>query len=347
VKTVVLDAYSVNPGDLSWEWLNRFGEAVVYPRTSPDEVIARAADAEAVLTNKVLLGEAELRCLPKLKYIGVLATGYNVVDLAAASSRGIVVTNIPAYSTASVAQSVFAHILNITNRVGHYAWHNKSFLPYTGNPSPSAAGSEVSCCRQAAEPSPSRWAESIDFCYYDTPLTELDGKVMGIVGYGRTGSRVASTALAFGMKVRVYTSKPQEALPEGVVKTALDDVFRLSDIVSLHCPLTPDTHHLVNASRLALMKPTAILINTSRGPVVDEQALADALRRGALQAAGVDVLDHEPPAPDCPLLTAPNCYITPHIAWATLEARQRLMHICEANLEAFAAGQPVNVVNNR
>jgi len=327
MKAVVLDAYTLNPGDLSWEWLNQLGEAVVYPRTAPEDVVCRCQGADAVLTNKVVLGEAEMAQLPELKYIGVLATGYNVVDLAAASARGVVVTNIPAYSTASVAQSVFAHILNITNRVGHYAEENRSTSP------------------QASKRAGSRWAESIDFSYYDTPLTELDGKTMGIVGYGRTGSRTAAIALAFGMTVRVYTSKPQDALPEGVVKTTLDDIFRLSDIVSLHCPLTPDTHHLVNAARLSLMKPTAILINTSRGPVVDEQALADALRRGTIQAAGVDVLDHEPPSPDCPLLTAPNCFITPHIAWATREARIRLMDICRQNLAAFANGQPINVVN--
>lgn len=322
MKAVVLDAHSVNPGDLSWEWLESLGSFVAYPRTAPEETVARCLDADAVLTNKVVLGEKELAALPKLKYIGVLATGYNVVDLAAASARGIVVTNIPAYSTDSVAQSVFAHILNITNSVGHYAALNQQ-------------GTH-----------PSRWAENIDFCYYDTPLTELAGKTMGIIGYGRTGSRVAALALAFGMKVFVYTSKPQETLPEGIVKASLDDIFRLSDIVSPHCPLTPDTHHLVNASRLALMKPTAILINTSRGPVVDEQALADALRNGTLRAAGVDVLEHEPPSPDCPLLSAPNCFITPHIAWATKEARTRLMQICRQNLTAFAEGQPINVVNH-
>ncbi len=327
MKTVVLDAYSVNPGDLSWEWLDELGTSAVCPRTAPDEVIARCQEADAVLTNKVILSEKELAALPRLKYIGVLATGYNVVDLAAASERGIVVTNIPAYSTDSVAQSVFAHILNITNSVGYYAEENRSTSP------------------QVNKPTGSRWAESIDFCYYDTPLTELAGKTLGIIGYGRTGSRVATIALAFGMKVLVYTSKPQTALPDGIIKASLDDVFRHSDIVSPHCPLTPDTHHLVNAERLALMKPTAILINTSRGPVVDEQALADALRQGQIYAAGVDVLDHEPPRPDCPLLTAPRCHITPHIAWATREARIRLMDICRQNLTAFAHGQPINVVN--
>lgn len=332
MKAVVLDAYTLNPGDLSWEWLNQLGEAFVYPRTAPEDVVCRCQGADAVLTNKVVLGEAEMAQLPELKYIGVLATGYNVVDLAAASAHGIVVTNIPAYSTASVAQSVFAHILNITNRVGHYADENHQ-----------TSDESIQTDYQAMKRS--RWAESIDFSYYDTPLTELDGKTMGIVGYGRTGSRTAAIALAFGMTVRVYTSKPQDALPEGVVKTTLDDIFRLSDIVSLHCPLTPDTHHLVNAARLSLMKPTAILINSSRGPVVDEQALADALRRGTIQAAGVDVLDHEPPSPDCPLLKAPNCFITPHIAWATREARIRLMDICRQNLAAFANGQPINVVN--
>lgn len=307
---------------MSWDWLGDLGDYAVYPRTAPEEVVVRSADADAVLTNKVVFGEKEMAALPRLRYIGVQATGYNVVDIAAATARGIVVTNIPSYSTDSVAQSVFAHILNIVNDVGHYATLNVQGV-----------------C-------PSRWAECTDFCYYDTPLTELVGKAMGIVGFGRIGSRVAAIALAFGMKVLVYTSKPQEAMPAGVTKCDLDELFRRSDVISLHCPLTPETHHLVDAPRLALMKPTAILINTSRGPVVDEEALADALCKGALWAAGVDVVDHEPPSTDCPLLKAPNCYITPHIAWATREARTRLMQICRQNLVAFVEGAPINVVNH-
>jgi glycerate dehydrogenase len=247
----------------------------------------------------------------------VHATGYNVVDVEAARRHAITVTNIPAYSTDSVAQMVMAHLLNITQRVGHYA-------------------------RQCSE---GRWSSNPDFCYWDTPLIELAGKQMGIVGFGRTGSAVARLALAFGMKVATYTSKPQEELPEGIIKMSLEELFRTSDIVSLHCPLTPTTHHLVNAERLALMKSTAILINTSRGPVVDEQALAEALNSGTLYAAGIDVLCEEPPRKGSPLLSARNCFVTPHVAWATIEARTRLLKICENNLRAFINGHPQNVVS--
>ena len=317
MKIVILDGYALNPGDLSYDCLRQFGELTIYDRTTPDEVIMRAIDADALLTNKVILGEKELAQLPQLRYIGVQATGYNVVDLEAARKYGITVTNIPAYSTASVAQMVMAHLLNITQRTGHYA-------------------------RQCCE---GRWSINPDFCYWDTPLIELAGKQMGIVGFGRTGSAVARLAAAFGMKVTTYTSKSQEALPEGVEKLSLDDLFASSDVVSLHCPLTPDTRHLVNAQRLALMKPTAILINTARGPIVDEQAMADALNSGVLHAAGVDVLCEEPPRAGSPLFTARNCFITPHIAWATLEARTRLLQICEANLRAFIEGHPQNVVS--
>ena len=323
MKTVVLDGYTLNPGDLSWDWLANIGEYEVFERTAPADVVQRLRDADAALTNKVVIDESVMSLLPRLKYIGVLATGYNVVDLEAAKKRHIVVTNIPAYSTDSVAQSVFALLLEITNRVGHYAAANSS-----------------------ADGTPSRWAQSIDFTWRDTPLTELSGKLFGIVGMGRIGQAVARIAQAFGMKVQAVTSKPQGELPQGVAKVDLDTLFRTSDVVSLHCPLTPDTRHLVDAKRLAQMKPTAILINTSRGLVVDEQALADALRNGTLRAAGVDVLEHEPPSPDCPLLSAPNCFITPHIAWATKEARTRLMQICRQNLTAFAEGQPINVVNH-
>ena len=317
MKIVILDGYALNPGDLSYDCLRQFGELTIYDRTTPDEVIMRAINADALLTNKVILGEKELAQLPQLRYIGVQATGYNVVDLEAARKYGITVTNIPAYSTASVAQMVMAHLLNITQRTGHYA-------------------------RQCCE---GRWSINPDFCYWDTPLIELAGKQMGIVGFGRTGSAVARLAAAFGMKVTAYTSKSQEALPEGVEKLSLDDLFASSDVVSLHCPLPPDTRHLVNAQRLALMKPTAILINTARGPIVDEQAMADALNSGVLHAAGVDVLCEEPPRAGSPLFTARNCFITPHIAWATLEARTRLLQICEANLRAFIEGHPQNVVS--
>ena len=264
-----------------------------------------------------MLGEKEFSQLPRLKYVGVQATGYNVVDVEAARRYGITVTNIPAYSTDSVAQMVMAHLLGITQNVGYYAQQNRA----------------------------GRWGANPDFCYWDTPLIELAGKQMGIIGLGRTGSAVARLAQAFGMRVAAYTSKPQGELPEGVDKVSLDELFSTSDVVSLHCPLVPATQGLVNAERLAMMKPTAILINTARGPVVDEQALADALNRGVIYAAGIDVLCEEPPRGDSPLLKARNCFVTPHIAWATIEARTRLLDICEANLRAFCEGHPQNVVS--
>ena len=316
MNIVILDGYALNPGDLSYDSLKQFGTLKVYDRTAPEQVVERAREADAILTNKVVLGAREFAQLPRLRYIGVQATGYNVVDVEAARKHGITVTNIPAYSTPSVAQMVMAHLLNITQSVEYYAQQNRS----------------------------GRWSSNPDFCYWDNQLIELAGKQMGIVGFGRTGSAVARLAEAFGMKVATYTSKPQEALPEGVEKLGLDELFATSDVVSLHCPLTPATHHLVNAARLALMKPTAILINTARGPIVDDGALAEALNSGALHAAGIDVLCEEPPLAGSPLLTARNCFVTPHIAWATLEARTRLLEICEANLRAYIEGHPQNVV---
>ena len=316
MNIVILDGYALNPGDLSYDSLKQFGTLKVYDRTAPEQVVERAREADAILTNKVVLGAREFAQLPRLRYIGVQATGYNVVDVEAARKHGITVTNIPAYSTPSVAQMVMAHLLNITQSVEYYAQQNRS----------------------------GRWSSNPDFCYWDNRLIELAGKQMGVVGFGRTGSAVARLAGAFGMKVAAYTSKPQEALPEGVEKLGLDELFATSDVVSLHCPLTPATHHLVNAARLALMKPTAILINTARGPIVDDGALAEALNGGALHAAGIDVLCEEPPLAGSPLLAARNCFVTPHIAWATLEARTRLLEICEANLRAFIEGHPQNVV---
>ena len=313
---VILDGYALNPGDLSYDNLRQFGTLKVYDRTTPEQVIERAKDADVILINKVVLGEHEFAQLPHLRYIGVQATGYNVVDVEAARKHNITVTNIPAYSTASVAQMVMAHLLNITQSVDYYAQQNRA----------------------------GRWTKSPDFCYWDNSPIELAGKQMGIIGFGRTGSAVAQLAQAFGMKIATHTSKPQEELPEGVEKLLLDELFATSDVLSLHCPLTPTTRHLVNAERLALMKPTAILINTARGPIVDEQALTNALNSGALHAAGIDVLCEEPPVKSSPLLTARNCFVTPHIAWATLEARTRLLQICEANLRAFIEGQPQNVV---
>lgn len=317
MKIVVLDGYGMNPGDLSWSEIEALGSLTVYPRTAPADVLARAAGADAVLTNKTVLDGATLRALPGLKYVGVLATGYNVVDIDTARELGIVVTNIPAYSTASVAQMVFAHLLAVTNRVEHYTADNHA----------------------------GRWTACPDFCYWDESVTELAGKTFGIVGFGSIGSAVARIALAFGMRVLAFTSKGADALPEGVEKAAdMRELFSRSDVLSLHCPLTASTRRLVCADTLALMKPSAILINTGRGPLVDEAALAAALNAGKLRAAGVDVLSSEPPAADNPLLSARNCYITPHIAWASTEARRRLMAITASNLRAFLAGSPVNNV---
>ena len=316
MKIIVLDGYALNPGDLSWEDMKALGDLTVYDRTSPSEVLERSADAEVLITNKTVLSAKLINALPKLKYIGVLATGYNVVDIDSARNRGIVVTNIPAYSTASVAQMVFAHLLNITHRVGYYASQN----------------------------SQGRWTENKDFCYWDTNLVELAGKTMGIVGFGNIGQATAHIALAMGMHVCVYTSKEQSSLPQGVQKVSLDELFVISDVVSLHCPLTPETNELVNIERLKTMKPSAILINTGRGPLVNEQDLAHALNTGIIAGAGVDVLSTEPPKPDNPLLTAKNCFITPHVAWATLEARIRLMHIAVENLKSFIDGKVINNV---
>lgn len=316
MKIVVLDGYGLNPGDLSWEGMQALGELTVYDRTAPAELLERSAGAEVLVTNKTVITAEDMAALPDLKYIGVLATGYNIIDVKAAKERGIVVTNIPAYSTDSVAQMVFAQILNITQRVGHYAYANRH----------------------------GRWANNPDFCYWDTNLTELHGKKMGIIGLGNTGKATARIAAAFGMQVCAYTSKPQPELPEGIRKMELDEIFRECDIVSLHCPLTPDTKELVNAKRLAAMKPTAILINTGRGPLVNEQELADALNRGVIAAAGLDVLSSEPPLYTNPLLTAKNCFITPHIAWATKEARVRLMDIAVENLKGYLKGEIVNNV---
>lgn len=318
MKIVVLDGYTLNPGDLSWEELKALGELTVYDRTAPKEVLKRAAGAEVLFTNKVVLDAATLEKLPDLKYIGVLATGYNIVDVEAASRRGVVVTNIPAYSTKSVAQMAFAHILNIVQRTGHYAEEVRN----------------------------GKWSGQTDFCFWDTPLHELDGKKMGIIGFGHTGSATARIAVSFGLDVYVYTSKSaMELTPEVHKCPSLDELFRKCDIVSLHCPLAENTRELVDARKLGLMKPTAILINTGRGGLVNEQDLADALNGGKIAAAGLDVLSSEPPRADNPLLKARNCYITPHQAWATSEARVRLMNLAVNNLKAFMEGHPVNVVS--
>ena len=316
MKIVVLDGYGLNPGDLTWNGLEALGELKVYDRTTPEELLERSKDADALITNKTVIAKEYMASLPKLRYIGVLATGYNVVDIDAAKERGIVVTNIPAYSTDSVAQMVFAHLLNITQRVGYYADENRR----------------------------GRWTANADFCYWDTPLLELAGKKMGIVGFGHIGQATARIAQAFGMEVGVFTSKEQSALPVGMKKMELDELFASCDVVSLHCPLTPSTKEMVNAKRLNAMKPNAILINTGRGPLVNEQDLADALNEGRIAAAGLDVLSVEPAAEGNPLLSARNCFITPHIAWATKEARIRLMNIAVHNLRSYQEGKVVNNV---
>jgi glycerate dehydrogenase len=317
MKIVILDSYTVDQGELTWDGLSELAEVEAYERTSPDEVITRCKGAEMVLTNKVVLDATVLNMLPRLQYIGVLATGYNVVDLEVASRQNIVVTNIPAYSTESVAQMVFCHLLNIVSHVDYYAIENRS----------------------------GRWSQSPDFCYLDHNLFELHGKKIGIVGLGNTGMATARIATGFGLQVFAATSKDEENLPYGIKKADLDTLFEQCDIVSLHCPLTDDTFHLVDAERLASMRPSAILINTGRGPLVDDAAVAEALNSGQLAAYGADVLTTEPPAADNPLLSAKNCYLTPHIAWATREARLRLINICIENVRAYLEGEPINQVN--
>lgn len=314
MKIVVLDGYTANPGDLSWKNLEALGALTVYERTQPTETVARAADAEIVLTNKVIVSKEVMAKLPKLKYIGVLATGYNVVDIQEAHERGIIVTNVPAYSTESVAQMVFAHLLTVTNRTEHYAIQNRR----------------------------GRWTENPDFCYWDFPHMELAGKTFGIVGLGNIGQRVAQIALAFGMKVKALSSKT--SLPAGIEKASLEELLATSDVLSLHCPLTENTRHLINADTLRQMKSTAILINTGRGPLMDDQAVAEALADGRLAAFCADVLSEEPPKADNPLLKQPNAFFTPHIAWASKEARIRLLQVATDNVRAFIGGKPVNVV---
>ena len=315
MKIVILDGYTVTQDDLSWSVLDEFAEVEVYDRTSAEDVVKRCKGAEMVLTNKVVLDSFTLNQLPRLMYIGVLATGYNVVDLEAAEKQSIVVTNIPAYSTKSVTQMVFSHLLNIVSMVGKYAESNRE----------------------------GEWTRSEDFCYLRHNLFELSGKRFGIVGLGSIGMEVAKIANAFDMEVLAYTSKTDD-LPYGIRRVSLDELFTSSDVISLHCPLNDETHHMVDAKRLKSMKPSAILINTGRGPLVKDDELAEALNANVIAAYGADVMTVEPPDADNQLLKAKNCYLTPHIAWATREARQRLMRICRDNIKAFLDGKPVNVV---
>ena len=316
MKIVILDGFTANPGDLSWKGLEELGTLTVYDRTRPEETVARAADVDIVLTNKVIINREVMAQLPQLKYIGVLATGYNVVDIEAAHEHDIIVTNVPAYSTESVAQMVFAHLLTVTNRTEHYALQNRQ----------------------------GRWTKNPDFCYWDFPHLELAGKTIGIVGLGNIGRRVAEIALAFGMQVKALTSKSANVLPTGVEKANLEELLATSDIISLHCPLTDTTRHLINRDTLSVMRPSAILINTGRGPLVDDQAVASALAEGKLAAFCADVLTEEPPKADNPLLNQPNAFITPHIAWATEEARSRLLQVAISNVQAFLNAKPQNVV---
>lgn len=323
MNIVVLDGYTLNPGDLDWKELHELGDVTLYNRTRPEEVLHRSKNAEILLTNKVVLTKAILDQLSSLKYIGVLATGYNVVDMAAARERGIVVTNVPAYSTMSVAQLVFALIFEFTHRVRLHA----DLTQYGA------------------------WSLNPDFSFWRGELIELAGLTIGIIGFGSTGQSVARIASAFGMNVIAATRSPEKYSESEVARTAnvsftdFETVFRTSDIVSIHCALQDETKHLVNAQRLRLMKKTALLINTSRGGIVDEQALADALNNEEIAGAGLDVLSVEPPPKDHPLLTAKNCVVTPHYAWASLAARKRLLKTVVGNVEAFINGKPIHVVS--
>ena len=314
MNIVILDGFSVTQNDLDWTLLAEQADIklTVYERTVATDVLSRCREADGVLTNKVIFSRDIIMALPRLRYIGVLATGYNVVDIAAAREQGITVTNIPAYSTPSVAQLVFAHLLNVTNSVDHYATANRQ----------------------------GRWTKSPDFLWMDTTLTELQGKTFGIRGMGNIGTQVARIARAFGMRVIAATSKAVE----DVEQVTWEELLRQSDVLSLHCPLTDETHEMINHKTLALMKPSAILINTGRGPLVNEQAVADALCAHRLGAYCADVLSTEPPSADNPLLTAPRCHLTPHIAWASREARQRLIQTATENIRAFLLDTPVNVV---
>ncbi len=317
MNIVVLDGFTLNPGDLSWKELEELGEVRVYDRTPEESVIDRSLEAKILLTNKTALDGRILNRLPKLRYIGVLATGINVVDIEAAQKRGITVTNVPAYGIHSVAQMCFAHILNLSNRVGE---HSESVR--NGD-----------------------WDIADDFCYCLSPQIELTGKTLSIIGYGDIGESVAKLAMAFGMKVIVHTRTPPSRLSAGITLVDLDLAFKEADFLTLHCPLTEATEKMVNAERLGQMKEGAFLINTARGPLLDEAAVANALNLGRLAGAGLDVLSVEPPLQSNPLRQAKNCYITPHIAWATREARARLLAISVTNVQAYLLGSPQNVVS--
>lgn len=319
MKIVVLDGYALNPGDLSWQGFEELGEVTVYDRTSytdKQEIIERIGDAEAILTNKTPITADVLKACPQLTYIGVLATGYNVVDLAAAKEQGITVTNIPSYSTNAVAQATFALLLEVTNQVGY---HNRSV--HQGD-----------------------WQTSKDFSYWQTPLMELAGKTIGLIGYGAIAQAVATIAHAFQLKVIYFNHRPKPAQADWAKQVSLAELYQEADIISLHVPQFPETEKMIDRTALAQMKSSAILINTARGGLIDEAAVAEALQTGQIAALAADVVSKEPIAADNPLLQAPNCYLTPHIAWAPVETRRRLMGIAVANLSGFKAGTPQNVV---
>ena len=313
---VVLDGGTTNPGDLSWAPLEALGRVTVYDATPADCVVKRAQDAEALIVNRIVLNRAVLDALPKLRYIGTLATGYNTIDVRAAREKGVTVCNVPLYCVETVAQLTLALLLALCNRVEHLSAVTRS----------------------------GGWNDAVEATHTTAPILELSGKTLGILGFGNIGRAVAQLGLALGMRVLVH-SRTQRALPAGCTWCGFETLFETADVVSLHCPLTDETRGIVGASVLARMKPTALLINTARGALVDENALADALNSGRLAGAGLDVMAEEPPRPDHPLLTAKNCLITPHIAWASREARLRLIDAVAGNLRAFLAGQPVNVVS--
>jgi len=327
MKIVVLDGYTLNPGDLAWDDLKSLGPCEIYERTPPEQVLGRAAEATILLTNKTEITREHIQSLPKLKYIGILATGTNIVDLAAARERGIVISNVPAYGTSSVAQTTIAILLELTQHVG---LHSEGVQE-------------------------GRWTSSADWCYWERPLVELNGLTMGIIGLGRIGTAVARIASSLGMNVIAVAGRTSSRhriggpgsseLASPIKHVDLETLFRESDVLTLHCPLTPETKHIVNAQRLSGMKPSAFLLNTSRGQLVDEDALAVALNSGKLVGAGLDVLSVEPPPASNPLLRARNCIITPHLAWATKAARSRLMQAAVENVRAFLSGKPQNVIN--
>lgn len=318
MKIVVLDGYTTNPGDLSWKLLRDLGDCEIYDRTAPEEAVQRAVDADIILTNKVVLDKDTLAQLPKLKYVCVMATGYNIVDVEAARKQNIDVSNVPAYCTESVAQMVFAHLLNLSLHVGQHALSVKN----------------------------NDWANSPDFAYWIFPLQEIAGLTIGLIGFGNIGRNVAKIADTFNMNVIAYKPSRTDNIPEYVqMVDCADEIFKQSDVVSLHCPLTSTTEKIVNERTIGLMKSTAYLINTSRGGVIDEEALASALNNERIAGAGLDVLSAEPPRKDNPLLQAKNCYITPHVAWATIAARKRLMRTITENIQSFIDGYPQNIVN--